>query len=384
MKVSSYQDNVDLIEWDDRRLYLVGTAHISKASADLAEKIIREITPDAVAVELCGSRFQALRDPNRWKNLDLYTVIRSGKSYVLLSQLILSAFQKRLGNQLNVQPGAEMMRAITVAEDIKAEIILADREVKTTLKRVWSKLSFRTMNQVLAAMATGLFGEHKISEEEVEKLKNSQTLDTLMEEFTKEFPEIREPLITERDKYLAAKMRDTSYKTIVGIVGAGHVPGIKQHITETINVSELEIIPPPSVWKKLILWGIPALVIIIMSILIYRGGVEASGKLLSSWILVTAASALIGTVASLAHPLTILSAIVVAPLRPFVRTGWVAGLVEALVRKPRVSDLESATDDLSKISGWWKNRVGRIFLVLILTNLASLIGMFIALKVASS
>lgn len=386
-EVIQHKDNVDLIKLDGREIYLVGTAHVSLASAELAEEVIREVTPDAVAVELCEPRFQSLRDPDRWKNTDLVEVIRQGKAHLLLAQLMLSGFQRRIGDQLGVKPGEEMMRAVSVAEELGVPIVMADREVRITLRRTWAKLRFFSMIKVMATLIGSLFGDEELDAEEIERLKTADVLEETMREFSEKLPEVREALIDERDQYLAARIQASPGERVVAIVGAGHVPGIKKWLGETIDTAPLDELPPPSKTGRALAWLIPIIVVAMIVYGFVHGGAETSWEMFKAWFLINAGFGAAGSALAGAHPLTILAAFLASPftsLNPTIAGGWVAGLVEASIRKPRVADFESIGDDLVSFKGLWINRVARILMVIVLTNLLGTIGTFVGGSVVAT
>lgn len=387
MQITNLKQNVDLIETGQKSIYLVGTAHVSQASTELVDQVIREISPSSVAVELCESRFKSLRDPDRWKNTDLVSVIRTGRASVLLAQLMLMGFQKRLGKKLKVQPGAEMMRAIEVAEQQRCQTVLADRDVRTTLKRTWASLGFWNTCKLPFVVASAMSAQDEISEEEIERLKSSDGLEALMKDFSESFPAVKSALIDERDRYLAAKIRSAPGSKIVAVVGAGHVPGIKRFIGEEIDLRPLEEIPPKSMTSRVVGLLLPSLVIGLIIAGFFSSGVTTSKEMVLSWIWITGLSAALGSAICLAHPLTIVSAFLSAPittLHPLLASGWIAGLVEAILRKPRVSDLETIGEDITSVKGLWRNRVSRTLMIVALTNLSGSVGMLLGAKAVAS
>ncbi|RMG39308.1 MAG: TraB family protein, partial [Candidatus Dadabacteria bacterium] len=195
-------DNVELIRLDHKIIFLVGTAHISKKSAELVSDVIEQVRPDSVAVELCHSRYQSLKDPDRWKNMDIVSVIREGRAYVLVAHLLLASFQKKLGDQLDIKPGIEMLKAVEAAEKAGAETVLADRDVRITLKRIWASLDIWSMSKLIATMLGATISDTKIDEAEIERLKSADALEEAMREFSESLPKVRTALIDERDKYL--------------------------------------------------------------------------------------------------------------------------------------------------------------------------------------
>lgn len=375
-------ENVDKIEINNKEIYLVGTAHVSQKSVELVESAISLLMPDSVAIELCEKRYESIKDPERWKKTDIIDIIKKGQAYVLFAQLILAGFQKKLGKQLKVKPGAEMLAAANKAIEVNAEITFADRDVKTTLKRTWANLGFFSMIKVVSAMFAGLFTSEKIDEAELERLKTSDVMDEMLREFSKELPEVQQSLIDERDKYLAQKIKHSSGSKIVAVVGAGHCNGIKKYIHQEINLEELEVIPKKTLIKKIIPWLIPAVVILLIGYGFFTAGKEVGIEMLSTWVWINAGFGGLGALLALAHPLTIIGAFLVSPfssLNPFLAAGWVAGLIQAFIKKPRVSDLETIGDDISSVKGFFRNRVLHILLIMILTNLLGSIGTFISL-----
>jgi len=378
--LTEIEPNVDLIELDGRRFYIVGTAHVSKDSADLVEKTIRERKPDTVALELCDSRYETLSNPERWKETDIYTVIKSGRAYVLMAQFALATFQKKLADEFGIRPGEEMHRAMQISHETDTEISLVDREVRTTLKRAWAGAGFWTLLKVMFAMFASMFEKQEISQEQIEKLKTGGELAAAIDEFSGSLPGVKTALIDERDQYLAAKIHASPGDTVVAVVGAAHVPGIKKVFGTDIDIAKLDEIPPPKKIFKMIGWGVPLLLLALIVTGFIVAGRETSEQMVLAWVLANGIAAAIGTIIALAHPLTILAAFVAAPitsLNPTIAAGWVCGLTEAYLRKPRVIDLERVADDLTTVRGIWSNRVIKVLLVVVLANLGSSIGTFI-------
>lgn len=383
MQISTLEQNVDLITDGERRIYLIGTAHVSRASVELAERIIREVQPQSVAIELCSSRLQSLRDPEAWKNTDIVSVIRSGRSYLLLAQLVLAGFQRKLGRQLDVRPGAEMLRAADVADELGATLVLADRDIRTTLKRTWHSLGLWSTCKLFLSSLLSSFSSEEVDAREVERLKSSDALAELMKEFSESLPEVRRSLIDERDQYLAAKVWSAPGDTIVAVVGAGHVPGMKQCFGKTIDLAELEKTPPRSKVWRVLAWLIPIAVLLMLGYAFLSAGAGTGFRMVQTWVVVNAIAGAIGAALAFAHPLSVLSAALSAPLaslNPFLRAGWIAGFVEAVVRKPRVADFEQVIDDATSLRGFWRNRVTRVLLVVALTNICARIGALVGIE----
>lgn len=378
--VTPIEDNVDRLDIDGREIYLVGTAHVSPASATLVDRVIREQRPDTVCLELCNSRYETLTNPERWKETDLYSVIRDGRAYVLMAQLALAAFQRKLAREFKIRPGEEMHRAMRAATATGAEITLADREIRTTLKRAWAGAGFGAMVRMVWSLVASLFNRETVTAEEVEKLKGSDELALMLEEFSGALPGVKTALIDERDQYLAAKIRRSPGQRVVAVVGAGHVPGIKRVFSDDIDLAALEELPPPKRIFRIIGWGVPLLLFALVAAGFAFSGRETGEQMIIAWVLANGIAAAAGTVIALAHPLTIVTAFLAAPLtslNPTIAAGWVCGLVEAWLRKPRVLDLERVGEDVSTVAGIWRNRVTRVLLVVILANLGSSLGTFI-------
>ncbi len=367
---------------DDRELILVGTAHVSRASRDLVREVIETERPDTVCVELCESRYQAIRQKEQWQDMDIVKVIRENKTFLLFSSLLLSSFQRRIAKNLDIQPGAEMIQAVESSEALGAKLVLADRDVRITLTRAWQAVPFLGKIRLLAQLLTSMFGADDISEEDIEAIKQQDVLETLMADMGKYHPQLKRILIDERDEYLAGRIWDAAGRKTVVVVGAGHLNGIVAHLNETVNLVELEGTAQKGRFSGWLGWGMCGLVLALMAAGFFMGGAQVGGRMMLSWVLITGVLAGVGAVAALAHPFTILSSVVAAPLttiHPLIAVGWVSGLVEAWYRKPRVRDIEALPEDILTVKGFWKNQVTRILLVVIFTNLGASIGTFIGI-----
>jgi len=372
---------VSHIKIEDKDVWFVGTAHVSKQSVEDVRTTIETIKPDTVCVELCEPRFEAMTNTKNWQKMNVFKIIRERKSLFLLAQLIMSAFYRRLGEKLGVQPGAEMLEAINQARQINAELVLADRKIEITLKRVWGYLGFWNKMKLMSHLAAGLVVKEKIDADLVEKIKQQDQLEHLMEEFTGKFPEIKRRLIDERDIYMSQKIRNAPGSKIVVVVGAGHVEGIKENIQKVIPLAELLEVPPKSITPAIFKWAIPAAIIGLLIYGFFRDGTAHSVQNIYIWILVNGVLSAFGAAVALAHPITIVSAFVAAPLtslNPMLAAGWVAGLVQAWVTKPTVADFEDLPNATSTFKGFWTNHVTKILLVVVLANLGSVLGTYIA------
>jgi len=367
---------------EDKEVILLGTAHVSQESAELVAKVIEEERPDTVCVELCESRYQAMRQENRWKETDIIKVIREKKAFLLLSNLMLASFQKKIGKKLGIKPGAEMLRAIEAAETAGAKIHLADRDIRTTLSRAWRLMGLWTKIRLLAQLITSIGDMDSIEKEDIEKMKEKDVLETLLAEIGDLLPELRRVLIDERDLYLTAKIRSAPGKRIVAVVGAGHVPGIQRNWNESVDIAALEVLPPKGKLIGFLKWGIPAFVIGLIIVGFFMVGSGAGSHMIKWWVLANGFFAGLGAAVALAHPLTILTAIVASPitsLNPMIAAGWVAGFVEIFLRKPKVKDFERLSEDIGSVKGFWKNKITRVLLIVVLTNMGSSLGAFVAL-----
>jgi pheromone shutdown-related protein TraB len=371
-----------LLEIDGKKIFLVGTAHVSEESARLVADVIDREKPDTVCVELCASRYQSIRQKDQWQNMDIVKVIREKKSFLLLSNLLLASLQKRIAKKLNIRPGQEMIQAIESAEAVGAAIHLADRDIRITLSRTWRLMRLRDKIKLLAQLIFSIGQVDDISAEDVEKMKQEDVLETILADVGKSLPIVKAILIDERDRYLAHKIRHAPGEKIVAVVGAGHVPGIKKYWNSETDIAALEKLPPKSKLSAVLKWVIPLGIVALIITGFFIGGAKAGKDMVVWWLLANGVLAGFGALAALAHPLTVVSSIVAAPLtslNPMVAAGWVSGLVEAFSRKPRVIDFENLQEDIHTLRGFWKNKVTRVLLVVVFTNLGSSIGTFVAI-----
>ena len=370
------------LTYDEKEIILVGTAHVSRESAQLVKTVIEAETPDAVCVELCPSRYQSIRQKDRWREMDIIKVIKEKKAFLLLSNLLLASFQKRIAKKFNINPGQEMIQAIDSAETLGADIHLADRDIRVTLSRTWRVMGIWNKIKLLFSMVMSMGEIEDIKEEDIEKMKQADVLESLLSEVGKSMPTLRKILIDERDQYLSQKIKTAPGQKIVAVVGAGHVPGIKKCWADDIDIEKLEQLPPKRKATGIIKWLIPLAILCLLIYGFYRGGSNAGTHMITWWIVANGVLAGLGAIIAMAHPLTILSSVIAAPLtslNPMIAAGWVSGLVEAFSRKPKVKDLESLSEDILSVKGFWRNKVTRILLVVVFTNLGSSVGTFVAI-----
>lgn len=376
-RIEQPEQNVHLVEIDGKIIYIIGTAHISSKSAELVTRIIHLVRPTTVCIELCESRLQSLLNPNKWRETDLFEIVRSGRSYVLMAQLALASYQKRLADQFKVRPGEEMHAAIQAAHEVQAHLIPIDRDIRITLKRAWGASSFWSITKIFTALCSSLFSSEELSAEDIERLKQEDALTVVMSQLAEYLPEAKKALIDERDLYLAHKAFETNGERIVAVVGAGHVPGILNKIGTYIDIAELENIPKSSIIFTVIAWGIPISICTLIGYGFYDSGWDTLKNMALTWGITNGAFAALGVALTLAHPLTIVVAFLTAPfmaIHPMFAVGWLCGLIEAFLRKPVVSDFENISAQLTSIKGIWKNRITHVLLVVAFANLGSVVG----------
>lgn len=370
---------------DDKEFVLVGTAHISQESKDLVSQAIQEESPDTVCVELDEGRLKSLEDPDRWKKNDLKKIIREHQLGTLIANLVLGSYQKRMGLSTGVRPGAELYGAVLSARSAGIPIVLADRDIKVTLRRTWSCTPWYRKFSLIASLFASLFDKTEISEEELKRIRERDSLSAMMEEFGKTFPEVKSVLIDERDQYLASRIRHASGKKVLAVVGAGHVQGIRKILEENKPLPEestLCQIKPSSPVFKILGWTITVAIIASIVGVGIHSGLEKAGEVTLNWFLYTGGGAMLGSIIAGAHPLAVLTALIVAPftgLTPLIGVGFFVALVQAYMRPPRVAEFETVSEDIWKISRWWKNRVTRVILCFLLPGFPAIIGKIIAL-----
>ncbi|APG27371.1 conjugal transfer protein TraB [Syntrophotalea acetylenivorans] len=372
------------LEVADKKIVLIGTAHISSDSVNTVRQVIAEEQPDSVCIELDQQRYRSLTDAKAWQSLDLVKAIRQGQGPFLLANLALSAFQKRMGLQTGVKPGAELAAAAEAAKEQGAEICLIDREIRTTLLRAWRKTGLWKKLQVFAALFSGLFESQEIDEEQLSALRQGDTLTAMLDEMGDMLPAMKTVLVDERDQYMAEHLRQAPGKRLVAVVGAAHVPGIRRRLAEQSDpgcIDELSLIPPKPPLSRVLPWIIPAVVVGLFLVGFLFGDRSQLTEAAIAWVLANGLLSAAGTVLALGHPLAIVTAFVAAPitsLNPTIGAGFVTGLVQAMIAGPTVRDLEEAGNDLATARGWWSNRLTRVLLVFFFSSLGSSLGTLLA------
>jgi pheromone shutdown-related protein TraB len=379
-----------IVERDGVRYTLLGTAHVSRASVDAVRAAVADGPYDTVAVELDAGRLQSLSDPQAMAKLDLVKVIRQGKMHVFAANLALAAYQRRLAEQLGVEPGAELKAAAHDAQARGLRVELIDREVGITFKRAMQALGWWGRIKVGSGILVGMFADEEVADEEIEKLKQGDMLESSFGEFASESPALYQTIIAERDRYMAAKLREhagpaSGAREVLAVIGAGHMAGMARHLQEDREapatvVPELEQV----VQKRSIPWVMLVLGTLILAGIgwgFYKGGFGMGASLLLQWAMWTGGLAGLGCLLAGSHPLSVLAAVIASPLKPFrpgIPSGAIAAWVEVHMRKPAYGDFMSLRDDVQSLRGWYRNRVSRVLMTFLLTNFGSMLGVWLA------
>jgi len=377
-----YPADVHTITHGDKTILLIGTAHISQESVELVEKVISQEKPDCVCIELDEKRYKALIQKKKWQSLDLKQIIKDKQLSTLMINLLMASYQKKLGGQLGVKPGAELLKAANTAEAHDIPIALCDRDVRVTLRRAWKSTSFFKKGYLLTTLFASLFDSTEISEEKLAEMKQTDVLSELMNEMGTTLPDVKKVLIDERDIYLSEEIKKAEGQRLVAVVGAGHVSGIKTVFQDdrSAELKEITTIPPVSKIWKIIGWSIPLLIIgSLVTIGIQKGAADAGANLLY-WILANGIPTAIGGMLAFGHPLTVIGAFAAAPitsLTPVIGAGYVAAFIQVMRTPPVVKEFETVGDDMGTLKGWWKNKLLRVFLVFLFTGLGSSVGTYV-------
>lgn len=367
---------------NEKEVIIVGTAHVSKQSVDEVKDAIAHYRPDVVAVELCQNRYEVMKNPTKWQEMDIFKVIREKKASLLFINLLMSSFQRRIGAKFGIKPGEEMRAAIEAAVAADIPVAVIDRSIQVTLQRTWHKLSSWERITLLFSSLLSIFAAEDLTEQDIEKLKESDILTAALEEVGKKTPIIKQVVLDERDTYMAKKISDLEGKRVLAVVGMGHMPGIMNQLGKDADLAALEYVPPKKkgFWR----WVLPAVLVMLVAWGFFMGGAHQGYTMAKWWIICNATFAALGATIALGHPLTILVAAVMSPLKPLhpaLASGWFAGLSEAYLKRPKVVDFENISEDIMTIRGFWRNPITRILMVVILTNLGSTAGTLLALPI---
>ncbi len=380
-KEQTSSGNVSVVQHEGRTIHIIGTAHVSRKSVDEVREVIARLEPDTVCLELCQMRYEALTDESRWKKLDIFQVIKDGKVLYLMASLALQSFQRRLGEKLGVKPGSELLAGAEAAKEVGAELVLVDRNVQATLRRTWANVGFFNKLKLVGGLMASVFdADEEIDEEQVEALKDRDNISDMMGEFARVMPEVKEPLIDERDRFLMSAIEEAPGETIVAVVGAGHVEGMLAHRGKTVDRDELAKMPPPSTAVRIAKWVVPMIILAAFSYGYFKHQGEGLMYMLFAWVIPNAVVAGLFTLLAGGKLLTALTALFASPitsLNPTIGAGMFAGLVEAYLRKPTVEDCEQLGTEVNTLKGAFKNPVSRILIVALAASIGSSLGAWV-------
>ncbi|MCF7947743.1 MAG: TraB/GumN family protein, partial [Spirochaetia bacterium] len=380
-------DTITRVTLGERVITLLGTAHVSRESTEEVKRVIHDEQPDHVCVEIDSQRYKTLKEGQDWSKMKINDVLRQRRGFLLLANLVLTSFQRKLGKQLGTVPGDEMKAGVAAAEEAGIPFTLADREVQTTLRRAWAHSSWWNKLKMLSSLLASIFSNEELSEEDIENLKRKSALDDMMDELAAFLPSVKEVLIDERDRYLATKIYQAEGQHVLAVIGAGHAPGIVRWLqalhqgTAPTKLDDITQVPKATKLSKILPWIIPTIVIGLLAAGFIRSGWDQGLQMFLYWVVVNGTLSAIGALIALAHPLTIILSFLAAPftsLNPTIGVGIVTGLFEAYIRRPRVSDFENLTEDILTVRGFFRNRFTHALVVFFLSSIGSAAGTFIA------
>lgn len=374
-------DHATRVELDGREITIIGTAHVSQQSVEEVRTAIMELAPDTVCVELDQGRYDALLDADRFRNLNLKQILLNRRVWFTLASLMLAAYQKKIGDKLGVRPGAELLAAIESSKAVGARVVLADRNIQTTLRRTWANISGASRAQLVLSLVAAPLATTDVSADQVESLKGHDTISEMLNELSQQVPGLKEPLIDERDQYLADSVSTAGGRRVIAVVGAGHVQGILSNLGKPLDRARLEEVPPRSLYKRVARYCLPTLVAALFFVATRHGTTSAiAGHMLRVWVLCTgigcAASAAIGR----AHPLTILVAAITAPwavLVPQLGAGMLPALTENALVRPSSDHRAAILQDVGSLRSALRNPAARVLLLFAMASLGALLGAMI-------
>ncbi len=387
MRTEHVSDTINKIFLENGdEIILVGTAHVSQNSVEEVRSVIEEEQPDHVCIELDKGRYESKTKEQNYSNMNLTKVFKEGKTFLVLANTALASFQKKMGTQSGSAPGEEIIGASKIAEEHNIPFSLCDRDITVTLKRAWAKSNLWNKAKLIGTLLSSAFDKEEFKPEELEELKKSDTLQEMMNELSKELPGAKSALIDERDRYLATKIMQAPGHKKVAVIGAGHANGIVKTIEKlekgelSTDLSDISEAPKPSKFGKIAQWIIPIALIAIIVGVGFANGFDESLRYFLIWAGTNAATTVLFSILSNAHPLNWLVAALSAPiavLNPAIGVGMVTGIAEATLRKPKVKDFEGLSDDISSVKGWFKNRVLHAFMIFFTTSIGSMLGTFV-------
>ncbi len=372
--------NVTRLHYQDKEILLISTAHVSQESAALVKQVIEDERPDSVCIELDEERYRVFQNPKAWENTDVVQVIKTGKVGFLLANLALSAYQKRIARRLHVAVGGEMLQGIASAKETGATLVLADRSIQTTFLRIWRKLNLWEKAKLMMSFLLSSGDDEEITDEGLQELLKADILEAVLKDMRKQFPKIGDILISERDQHLAAKIKEAPGNKVVAVLGGAHVPGVKEEIFRTQDLKRITEVPAKKPYAKIFGWALSAAIIGLI-VFGFVTSPQTGLRQITSWIVWNGGLAALFVALTFPHPLSILTAFIAAPitsLNPLLACGWFAGLAQASVRKPSVQDVLNVQGDVFSIKGFYRNRFLKALLVVVMGNIGSSLGTYIA------
>ena len=372
---------------ESHEIVIVGTAHVSEKSVQEVVGKIEELRPDIVAVELCLARYRAITGQEEKRQIEISELLRGDKLYLLLVQWFLAYIQRKMGEEMGVKPGSEMLAAIEAAKRVGARVALVDRDIGITIQRFWSAMSLLDKLRLVWSLLPAVFGRGDDEEIDIDSITRDDIVSQMISEFRKISPGAANVLVDERDAFLARNLFLLSKQgRVLAVVGAGHREGITRHLEHPERIPAMEKLneKPGRKITFLKIFGVAISLLILATVVLVLLTAQSSEKMLQAlliWFIFTGGLSALGVLLARGHPLSALTALMVAwmtTLNPFVAAGWFAGMVEAWKLKPTVTDLKNlaCADSFSQML---ENRLFKIIWVAALSNLGAMAGTFVGI-----
>jgi len=379
-----------VVEVDGSRVTLLGTAHVSHESVEDVRRELRDGDYDAVAVELCQPRYARLTGTDDWRDIDLFRIIRSGRMGMVAAQLALSAYQKRLAEQIGIEPGAEMRAAVEGAAGQGRPVWLIDRNIGVTLKRLVRRVPWYQRWPLMMGILSTAMSRGEVETDDIEQLKEGDILESTFSEFAERSPRLYDTVVTERDRYMAASLREQITRErpthVLAVIGAGHLRGLAERLAGPPGTppaeerAVLDRLPPPGRMLRILPWVVVAIILAGFAIGFTRGQ-DIGWRLVGDWVVINGTLTAVGAVLARAHPLTVVTAFVAAPLtslNPTIGAGMVTAAIQTAIRPPLMRDFDELRERITEIRYWWSNRLTRVLLVFVFCTAGSAAATYIA------
>ncbi len=371
---------------------LVGVDYLEEGKLDFELiSLVEEFEPDVVGLAICEKRFETMEEKEKWLDKPLIPAYKEGDIGTLIYQTFIESVRENLRKFKKVEAETHIAELVDLADSLKVDVEFIDRDITLTLKRAYSNMSILEKLKMMWYLKSAMISfSDDTKSESVEGMEDQDDLvEGVLVALDRFAPSVADRVRKERGEYIAKKIYQLSKERKILSVLPGSKIDVVIEDLEKLKKKEKEgsikgYSHLEQVGKKLYkkaLHYVPHVLLIGFAVYLFFFSETLNiWQAWIYWVLVVGGMSALGSALVKGHPISIIISFILAPIMSLTLhgPGWVAGYVEARVRKPKIKDINDLTSSKS-LNEFLSNNLVRPVMVGVFANMFTWIGLFIIL-----